>query len=818
MKISYNWLKQYIALDISPEKTAELLTDCGLEVESVEKHETVKGGLEGCLIGEVKTKEKHPDADRLSLTTVDIGTGTLLNIVCGASNVAAGQKVVVATVGTTIYPSKGEPITLKKAKIRGAVSEGMICAEDELGLGTSHEGIMVLEANSKIGIPAKDYFKIESDAILEIGLTPNRSDAASHIGVAKDLYAVLNWKLAKNKYELNVPSVDGFSAEDSKKKIDVVVEDATACPRYSGITISGVSVAESPEWLKKRLLSIGLKPINNIVDATNFVLHELGQPLHAFDADKIPGGKVLVKTVPAGTKFTTLDGVERSLTADDLMICSTAEPLCIAGIFGGIRSGVSNETQTIFLESAYFSPASIRRSSKHHGLKTDASFRFERGTDPNITVYALQRAALLIMEVAGGKISSGLVDVYPSPIEEKKIALSYYNLDRLIGKQIERTAIKRILLLLHIEISNEGGETLLLSVPTNKVDVTIEEDIIEEVLRIYGCNNIEVPAAVRSSLSYIEKPDTEKLRNVISDLLCGSGFTEIMSNSLTHAGYLELIPSLKGTEVELLNPLSPELSMLRTTLLFNGLEAIAYNQNRKNADLKLFEFGKSYHVNKKAETKNNVNSIKEENHLSLLLCGKKQEETWIEKQSPVDFFHTKVFAENILDRLGITITQTTEISNELIANGLAFSSGKKELAQFGWVKKSILKKLDIKQEVYYADFNWDNVIGSVKSSNVKYKEIPKFPEVRRDLALVVDKNVKYDLLESLAFQTEKTLLKRVNLFDVYEGDKIDAGKKSYALSFILRDENTTLTDKQVEIVMEKLVKTYQEKAKAVIRS
>lgn len=811
MKISFNWLKQYLALDISPEKTAELLTDCGLEVESIEKRETVKGGLEGCVIGEVKTKEKHPDADRLSLTTVDIGTGTLLNIVCGASNVAAGQKVVVATVGSTIYPSKGEPITLKKAKIRGAVSEGMICAEDELGLGTSHEGIIVLDSKAKIGTPAKEYFKVESDTILEVGLTPNRSDAASHIGVAKDLFAALNWKLAENKYELNVPSMDDFSP-GPKGGIQVTIEDTIACPRYSGITISGVTIKESPDWLKKRLLSIGLKPINNIVDATNFVLQELGHPLHAFDADKISGGKVVVKKLSAGTKFTTLDGIERTLTANDLMICSATEPMCIAGVFGGMKSGVSNETKNIFLESAYFSPSSIRKTGKYHSLKTDASFRFERGTDPNITVYALQRACLLIKEVAGGKISSDLVDIYPSPVEERKVALSFHHLDRLIGKQIDRAHIKRILQLLHFEIVNEGGETLLLSVPTNKTDVTGEEDIAEEILRIYGCNNIEIPYAVRSSLSYVAKPDTEQLSNTISDLLCGFGFTEIMSNSLIDSNYLGLLASEKDKAVELLNPLSPELNILRPTLLFSGLEAIAYNQNRKNADLKLFEFGKAYRAQQGKE------KLSETNHLALFLCGKKQTESWNSQKGSVDFFHLKAFTDNILKRLGIEAEQISEISSEILASGLSYESNKKRIVELGWVKKPFLKKFDIKQEVFYADFNWDMIIEMSKSSSIRFKEIPKFPEVRRDLALVVDRNVKYELLESLAYQTEKNILKNVNLFDVYEGDKIEHGKKSYALSFILQDDNATLTDKQVENVMEKLVKTYQEKAKAVIRS
>ncbi|MBI4931365.1 MAG: phenylalanine--tRNA ligase subunit beta [Bacteroidetes bacterium] len=829
MKISFNWLNQYIALDISPEKTAELLTDCGLEVESVEKHETIKGGLEGCVIGEVKTKEKHPDADRLSLTTVDIGTGTLLNIVCGAQNVAIGQKVVVATVGATIYPGKGEPITLKKAKIRGAVSEGMICAEDELGLGTSHEGILVLDSKAKTGTPAKEYFsqrdgypKVESDSVLEIGLTPNRSDASSHIGVAKDLFAVLNWKLAENKYELNVPSVDDFTVQTSKvlETFDVVVEDKDACPRYSGVTISGVTIKESPDWLKKRLLSIGQKPINNIVDATNFVLHELGQPLHAFDADKISGRKVVVKKLSAGAKFTTLDEVERTLTADDLMICSDTEPMCIAGVFGGMKSGVSADTKNIFLESAYFSPASIRRSSKHHGLKTDASFRFERGADPNITVYALQRASLLIKEVAGGKISSDIVDVYPHPIEEKKVALSYHNLDRLIGKQIDRAQIKRILQLLGNEVVTEGGETLLLSVPTNKTDVTGEEDIAEEILRIYGCNNIEIPSAVRSSLSYVSKPDTEKLRNTISDLLCGFGFNEIMSNSLTNSEYLSLLSSnslpegedLGEASVFLLNPLSPELNILRPTLLFSGLEAIAYNQNRKNADLKLFEFGKAYRMQSGKE------NFSETNHLALFLCGQKQGESWGGQKGSVDFFHLKSFTDNILKRLGIEAEQVSEMSSDILSSGLAYETKKKKIVELGWIKKSFLKKFDIRQEVFYADFNWDVIIELVKSSSIRFKEIPKFPEVRRDLALVVDQKVKYELLESLAYQTEKILLKNVNLFDVYEGDKIEQGKKSYALSFILQDENATLTDKEVDGVMQKLIKTYQEKAKAVIRS
>ena len=826
MKISYNWLKQYLRLspsgdafpEINPEKTAELLTGCGLEVESIEKHETIKGGLEGCFIGEVKTKEKHPDADRLSITTVDIGRESLLNIVCGAPNVAAGQKVVVATVGTTLYPSKGEPITLKKAKIRGAASEGMICAEDELGLGASHDGIMVLEEEAKIGTPAKEYFHIESDYILEIGLTPNRPDAASHTGVAKDLFAVLNLSSEDIAYPFNPPSVEGFEPDSFDSNLTVSVEDPEACPRYSGLTLSGITVKESPDWLKQRLTAIGQKPINNIVDITNFVLHELGQPLHAFDADKIRGGKVIVKTLPEGTVFTTLDGTERKLSGNDLMICSGSEPMCIAGVFGGLHSGVTSATKNIFLESACFSPSSIRRTSKHHGLKTDASFRFERGTDPNITIYALQRAALLIKELAGGRITSDVIDVYPKPIIEKKIALSFFNLDRLIGKKLERTTVKKILNLLDIEVEHEGGETLLLNIPTNKVDVTQEADVIEEILRIYGCNNIEIPSSVHASLSYAPKPDPDRLRNMVADLLCGTGFMEIMSNSLTSASYMELLPSMNGTAVELLNPLSPELNILRPTLLFSGLEAVAYNRNRKSADLKMFEFGSIYFKTTSNKPSCALEDIREESRLSLLLAGMRGEENWNEKQSAVDFYFLKSIVENVLRKLGLSCSKTEETSNEQIGNGLILFSGKSELVRFGWVNKTVLRKFDIKQEVFFADFNWDTLMDLSGNSQVRYRELSKFPEVRRDLALVVDQQVHYLELEQLAFQTERKLLKRVGLFDVYEGDKIAAGKKSYALSFILGDEQATLTDKQVESAMERLIRVFREKVNAEIRS
>lgn len=815
MKISYNWLKDYVKTDLSPEEIGKLLTGCGLEVESIEKFETVKGGLEGMVVGEVKSKEKHPDADRLNLTTVDIGTGTLLNIVCGASNVEAGQKVVIATIGAKLYPSTGEPFEIKKSKIRGAASEGMICAEDEIGLGTSHAGIMVLDPSAKVGMPASDYFKIEGDYTLEIGLTPNRADAASHVGVARDLVAVLNAMSAKEDVdtELLLPSVNGFSTGSGTKNIEVKVEDSEACPRYSGLTISNIKVGESPEWLKNRLKAIGVRPINNIVDITNYVLHELGQPMHAFDADKIKGDTIIVKKLADKTKFKTLDETERELSSDDLMICNAESGMCIAGVFGGIESGVTENTTSIFLESAYFNPVSIRRSSKRHALKTDASFRFERGTDPNMTVYALQRAALLIREIAGGEVSSDIIDIYPKKIENFKVPFSFEKCDCLIGKQIEQEIIKKILLSLGIEIEHEGHDALLLSVPPFKVDVQREQDVIEEVLRIYGYNNIEIPTELNSSLSFAEKPDKEKIQNVVADLLSNNGFSEMMCLSLTKEDYSARLKSINPEQnVKMLNPLSSDLNVLRQTLLFSGLETIAYNQNRKNADLKLYEFGKTYMAIKGEAVK-----YIETKHLSLFITGRKQEESWNAKNDAVSFYTLKGIVQGILGRLGIE-TKMSETDSEIYSSGLSLSWNKKTLVEFGSVTKAMLRSMDIKQEVFYADFNWDLIVEAVKKNKVlMYSEVPKFPEVRRDLALLLDRSVKFDQLEQLAYQAEKTLLKNVNLFDVYEGDKLPSGKKSYALSFTIRDDNATLTDKQIEKIMEKLIKTYKEKAGAEIR-
>lgn len=819
MKISYNWLKDYIKTDLIPEEAGKLLTGCGLEVESIEKFETVKGGLEGIVIGEVKSKEKHPDADRLNLTTVDVGTGTLLNIVCGASNVEVGHKVVVATSGAKLYPTVGEPFEIKKSKIRGAVSEGMICAEDEIGLGTSHAGIMVLDASAKIGTPAKDYFTIDSDHTLEIGLTPNRADAASHIGVARDLAAVINCNLdqqslgAENKTEMVVPSVNIFKTDNTDLTIDVAVEDAQACPRYSGLTINNIKVADSPDWLKNRLKAIGVRPINNIVDITNYVLHEVGQPMHAFDASKIKGNKIIVKKLADKTRFTTLDGAERELSADDLMICNAEAPMCIAGVFGGIDSGVTESTTSIFLESAYFNSTSVRKSSKRHSLKTDASFRFERGTDPDITVYALKRAALLIKEIAGGKISSEIIDIYPEPVKDFKVPFSFEKCDQLIGKHIDLEIIKNILLSLGIEIEHEGNDALLLSVPSFKVDVQREQDVIEEVLRIYGYNNIEIPVELNSSLAFSEKPDKEKIQNIISELLSNNGFSEIMCLSLTKEEYSSKIGTIKQEQnVKMLNPLSSDLNVLRQSLLFSGLETIVYNQNRKNADLKLYEFGKTYMAIKGEKTK-----YIETKHLSVFISGRKEEESWNQKNDQVNIYTLKGVIKSIFDRLGIEIS-LNELSSETYSQALSFVWNKKNICELGKVSRPLLKLMDIKQDVFYADLNWELIIEAVKKSKpIMYSEVPKFPEVRRDLALLVDKNVKFMQLEQIAYQTEKTLLKNVNLFDIYEGEKLPKGKKSYALSFILQDENATLTDKQIEKIMEKLMKTYQEKAGAEIR-
>jgi phenylalanyl-tRNA synthetase beta chain len=809
MKISYNWLKNYLSSIPSPEHTAALLTAGGLEVENSERVEKVKGGLAGLVVGEVKTCEKHPDADRLSLTTVDVGGPNLLQIVCGAANVAAGLKVIVALEGATLHPVSGEPFVIKKSKIRGRPSEGMICAEDEIGLGHSHAGIMVLKAEAQIGAPAKDYFKLEEDHVFEIGLTPNRVDAASHSGVARDLAALLNAEEGKAIASLVLPDVGAFQ-EGTGLDVSVEVSDTLACPRYSAVCIRDVEVKESPDWLKERLQSIGIRSINNVVDATNFVLHELGQPLHAFDAAKIAGKKVLVKTCAAGTKFVTLDGVERMLLAEDLMICNASEPMCLAGVFGGASSGVTAQTNTIFLESAFFNAVSIRRSSRHHGLKTDASFRYERGADPDITVYALKRAAMLICELTGGAIASQVMDIYPTPIQPLRIPFAFSNCDKLIGKKIDRQIIIGILSSLGIVIESEGEDALLLSVPPRKVDVTRECDVVEEVLRIYGYNKVEIPLAIHSSISYSSKPDTVKLQQGIAAQLAENGFHEIVCNSLSKGSYYENNADFDAAKcVSLLNPLSSDLDVMRQSLLYSGLEVIAYNQKRKQTDLRLFEFGKTY--------LRSDSGYHETKHLSLFLCGRKMQEGWNSTQAPVDFYQLKGYVMNVCNRLGVAVTGMSEISDETFSSGLAFESAKKSIVQLGLLCKGVLNQVDVAGSVLYADFNWDHLMKAIAKKDLTFQDISKFPAVRRDLALILDKKIKFRDVEQIAFSYEKNLLKEVTLFDVFEGEKLGADKKSYAVSFNLQDENATLTDKQIEKTMEKLMKAYSDKLGATIR-
>lgn len=806
MKISYNWLKEYINVDLEPKKVAELLTETGLEVEGIEKVESVKGGLKGVVIGEVLTKEKHPNADRLNITTVNIGADKPLHIVCGAPNVAAGQKVPVATIGTVIY-SGDDSFKIKKGKIRGEVSEGMICAENELGLGTNHDGIMVLNTDAQIGMPASKYFNLESDTVFEIGLTPNRSDAMSHLGVARDLMTVL--KLKFENISVTQPNVENFKTDNNNLPIDIEVKDFDACPRYAGLSIQGVKVAHSPDWLQKRLKAIGLSPINNVVDVTNYVLHETGQPLHAFDLAAIKGNRVVVQQLADKSKFITLDEVERELSDEDLMICNTQEGMCIAGVFGGIQSGVSDNTSDIFLESAYFNPVSVRKTAKRHGLNTDASFRFERSVDPNLVIYALKRAALLIQEVAGGSIASEITDLYPNPIQNFEVNLAYSKVDSLIGEKIDRKIIQSILTDLEIEIVKSTDVGLELSVPPFRADVQRQEDVIEEILRIYGYNNISIPSQIRSSLSYVEKPDTERLQNIVSDLLSAKGFNECMNNSLTKESHIDLIEELSAdNQVALLNPLSQDLNGMRQSLVFSGLENIAYNINRKNTDLKLYEFGKTYHLNEE---------YTENKKLMLLACGQQKTENWNNENNKVDLFWMKEQVKHILIRLGITKLKGKAVNSSYLNNGFSFTVKKKIVATFGNLNKKMLNAFDVKSEVLYAEFDWDTILELCKASKTTYKTVPKFPAVRRDLALLVDTSVEFKTLQSLANQCENQLLKSINLFDVYQGNKLPKGKKSYALSFVLQDENKTLTEKHIDKVMDKLMKAFQEKAGAEIR-
>ncbi len=807
MKISYNWIKQFLKIDSNSEEVAAILTDLGLEVEIVEKYQSIKGGLEGVVVGHVLTCNKHPDADRLNITTVDLGDGIPVQIVCGATNVAAGLKVPVATIGTKLFDKDGNEFEIKKGKIRGQESHGMICAEDELGLGTSHDGIMILDSEIKAGTPAAIVFNIENDEVFEIGLTPNRADAMSHMGVARDLRAGLLQKNAA--LELITPSVSIFKVDKRTLKIDIHVEDSKLAPRYCGVTITGVSIKPSPDWLQNRLKAIGLTPKNNVIDVTNYVLHELGQPLHAFDAAMIHG-KITVKTITSGTKFVTLDDVERTLDVEDLMICDDKGPLCMAGVYGGKNSGVSESTTSIFLESAYFNPVTIRKTAKRHGLSTDASFRFERGIDPEITEYALKRAALLIQEVAGGEITSDIIDVYPKKLEDFSAFLNYEKAFKLIGQELPKETIKKILASLDIKVNSSSDAGLGLTIPAYRVDVQRDVDVIEEILRVYGYNNISFSKKLNATVANSSRTEDYKVQNIIAAQLNSLGFHEMMANSLTMPEYVKLSELLKDeNNVTILNPLSNDLSVMRQSMLFSGLEAISYNINRRNSDLKLFEFGKSY--------RKLLSEFNEKKHLTLFVTGRKTAESWTNaQQRPTDFFLFKGYISATLSRLGFEKVQNFPTNSDFFAEGAAIGIGNDVLVEFGTVKKSILKHFDIKQEVFYAEFNWDLVI-QLLSNKIKFTAIPKYPEVRRDFALLIDTSVTYESIYKVALQTEKYLLKDVTLFDVYEGANLSEGKKSYAIGFTLQDETKTLTDVQIDKIMSKLHSNFESQLGAQLR-
>ncbi len=808
MKISYNWLKQFLQIDWEAIKVGELLTDLGLEVEGIETKESIKGSLKGIVVGEVLTCIQHPNADRLKITSVNIGSADPIQIVCGASNVATGQKVPVATIGTTLFDDNGQGFKIKKGKIRGEESHGMICAEDELGLGKGHDGILVLNSEIKVGTSGAEVFNIETDEVFEIGLTPNRSDAMSHFGVARDLKAGLLQQDVN--LELISPSVSDFHVNERTLRIDVEVQNKDLIPRYCGITITDIEVKDSPEWIQNRLKSIGLIPKNNIVDITNYVLHELGQPLHAFDAQKIKGNKILVKNLAEGTKFKTLDSIERELSSEDIMICDgDSNPLCIGGVFGGMKSGVTENTTSIFLESAYFNPVSIRKTAKRHSLNTDASFRFERGIDINMTKYALKRAALLIKEYAGGKMGSDISDFYPEKLEDFQVFLSYENANRLIGQDIPRETIKKILASLEIKINSETEGGLGLTIPTYRTDVQREADIIEEILRVYGYNNIEFSHKLNTSISFDSNKE-DKIENIVANQLSSLGFNETMANSLTKADYINLSENLSPEHnVEMLNPLSNDLKVMRQSLLFGGLESISYNINRKNNDLKFYEFGKTYH---KYDTK-----YQEDKHLTLFITGNRTKDSWKTTNQISDFFYTKGLVTSMLDRLGIRNLKNMPIKSDVFSEGITLSLGKIKLVDLGVVKKSILKEFGIKQEVLFADFNWQNLLKLSSKKNITVSDLPKFPIVKRDLALLLDSKTEFKEVYNLAFQSEKNLLKDVDLFDVYEGNNLPEGKKSYAVSFLLQDETKTLADKQIDKIMQKLQQTFEKNLDAILR-
>ncbi|MBQ8362007.1 MAG: phenylalanine--tRNA ligase subunit beta [Bacteroidaceae bacterium] len=820
MNISYNWLKEYVSFDMTPEEVSAALTSIGLEVGSVEEVQAIKGGLEGIVIGEVLTCEEHPNSDHMHVTTVNLGSGDPVQIVCGAPNVTAGQKVVVATLGTKLYDGD-ECFTIKKSKLRGVESNGMICAEDEIGIGKSHDGIIVLPADAVPGTPAKEYYNIQSDYVIEVDITPNRADACSHYGVARDLYA---WLVQQGQETtLQRPSCDAFQVDNHDLVMEVEVADTAACPRYAGVTVKGVTVKESPEWLQDKLRLIGLRPINNIVDITNYILHAYGQPLHCFDADKIEGGKVVVKTLPEGTPFVTLDEVERKLSDKDLMICNAEAPMCIGGVFGGLDSGTTEQTRNIFLESAYFNPTSIRKSARRHGLSTDASFRFERGIDPNGCIYALKQAALLVKELAGGTISMDIVDHYPTPLENSRVELAYDYVDTLIGKHIPAETIKSIVASLEMKIESESDEGIVLDVPAYRVDVQRPCDVVEDILRIYGYNNVEIPTTLKSSLTTKGDNDkSHKLQNIVAEQLVGCGFNEILNNSLTSAAYYEDLQRWPAKElVHLMNPLSNDLNVMRQTLLFGGLESIMHNANRKAADLKFFEFGNCYYY--KEERKNPekiLGAYSEHQMLGLFVTGKRVNNSWAHPDEASSVFELKAYVLNILSRLGIGLGTVVfgTLSDDVFASAITIHTrGGKLLATLGVITRKLQRKFDLDNEVYYAELNWKELMKAIKHSRVSYKELGKYPAVKRDLALLIDKATQFADIEKIAYESERKLLKEVSLFDVYEGKNLEAGKKSYAVSFLLQDESATLNDKQIDKIMGKIITNLENKLQAKLR-
>ena len=805
MKISYNWLKQYINLPAHTiTELGDQLTQTGLEVEGIEPIETIPGGLKGIVIGEVLTCVPHPNADRLRVTTVDIGTDEPSPIVCGAPNVAAGQKVIVATVGATLHPTGGEPFQIKKAKIRGEVSQGMICAEDEIGIGTDHDGIMILDTDLPNGTPAADYFEIEEDYCIEIGLTPNRADGASHIGVARDLKAL-------HHIPVQWPDVSAFQVHNTNRTIPVRVENTEACPRYSGVTLTGLKVGDSPKWLKNRLLAIGLTPINNIVDVTNFVLHEMGQPLHAFDADKIKGGEVVVKTLAEGSPFTTLDEKERKLGGDDLMICNAeGEGMCIAGVFGGIHSGVTASTTSVFLESAYFAPDWVRRTVMRHGLKTDAGYRYERGTDPNVTLTALKRAALLMLELAGGEVSSEVVDHYPTPIQDFRVPVKYAHIDRLMGVHVEKDQVHQILEDLDIRAEEVSEESFVAVVPPYRVDVTREADVIEEVLRIYGINNIPLSETLGTSyLADFPARDSRSARKQVLSTLIGMGYQEIMTNSLTKSRYAEEADFLNAEDhVKMVNPLSEELDVMRQSMLFSGLESLANNIRHRQHSVRAFELGRVYFHKK--------DKYSEQDCLAMWITGEGEPTSWLREAKPVAFHDLKAAIDAILRRFNVTPATSTPIHEGAFSYGLEYTLNNKPLVTFGKVKKEWAKLADVSQEVFYAEWDWSLLLRG-RNDNIEYAEVSKYPAVQRDLSLVLDKGITFQEVEALARKSERKLLRGIQVFDVYEGDKIDAGKKAYAMTFTLQDQQGTLKDKAIDKTMQRLMQAFEKELNAVIR-